>query len=322
VKDALITSLLKDKIENACNWSAELICSGQYTVLWEIILFFFSRHICLGNPKIPIYIKKRYDLFRNIITKDTLEDEVDLRNNETIRELFAEIVCILTFSKKKNCIEYVKIDREEEFDMTKNKHLLKAPTLEYAMRVMIEDDPKELSIAINELVYSLSIKNIKMSCYWVEWIIEFDAICRSRKEPCYCAKRLQLHVENKHKKDIIWLVWDSILHESKNHVLFVKETNLALFDLFCIRYTKSCCTTRRYIIYYAISILIEPFDLNLPIIEEKRSIHFIKNKIHEVYKQIKKNRQTNNNNDTEEYDTIENECVVDSSAEEQDSTPL
>jgi hypothetical protein len=68
--------------------------------------------------------------------------------------------------------------------------------------------------------------------------------------------------------------------------------------------------------------LIEPFDLNLPIIEEKRSIHFIKNKIHEVYKQIKKNRQTNNNNDTEEYDTIENECVVDSSAEEQDSTPL
>ena len=46
-----------------------------------------------------------------------------------------------------------------------------------------EEDPNTFFIAINEFYYSVS-KNkadITSACYWIEWILKFDGICRTKK---------------------------------------------------------------------------------------------------------------------------------------------
>jgi hypothetical protein len=289
VKKALIDSMLREKIEHACNWSAEFICSGHYSELWDILLLFLSKHICLANPKLPLYLKNRYSIFRELITSGLFLTELELRNDDRVRKLFTEIICVFTLSKKKNGIEHIKMDREEEFDMTKNKHRFKAPSLEYAQTVLTPEDPKELSIAINELVYSLSVQDTKLSCYWVDWMVEFDSICRSRKEPCYGRKFGDLPIENKYRRDIVWLIWESIVYQSKKMSIFVEKTVQALHDLFCIQYTSSCSNKRRHLIYYAISLITETVNASVNIIDDPNCIEFYKNKINEVYKNIKKN---------------------------------
>jgi hypothetical protein len=214
VRAAFIENLLKGKLEPAIHWGAELICAGHYADLWENILYYMSKHLHLGNPRIPIYLEMRYNAFRAIMSEGHFTSELALRNNPTIRRLFAEVIGTLCLSSKKHSFESLKINREEEFDMTQMPERLKAPTIYYAEPVFHKEDPKELFIAMNEFAYHISKDSANMvsASYWIEWAVEFELLCKKRKEVCKCLRRADIPVETKFQRDIIWLVWDILQH--------------------------------------------------------------------------------------------------------------
>lgn len=297
VRNQLIENMSKGKIEPACYWSAELICAGHFMELWETILHYCGKHIHLGNPKIVSYLELRFQVFRNIIQQGHHLNELQLRNNPNIRKLFAEIIAVLTYSNRKHSFESIKINRVEEFDMTQMTERLKAPSMKYAEPIFKKEDPKELFIAINEFAFHLSKErqNMLNACYWVEWVIEFDLICRKRKQSCLCEKRTKLSVENKFQRDIIWLVWDSLLYytDELNNPFITKLMN-SIMTLFCIKYTSGSCKKRRYLLYFAVALLTEHVPIDIELIIKKELIQNIVEKIDEVYKQIKKNEHSPN----------------------------
>jgi len=293
VRNQLIQNIIKGKIEPACYWAAELICAGHFMDLWESILHYAGKHIHLGNPKIIPYLEMRFEVFRNIIHQGHHLNELQLRNNTTIRRLFAEVIATLTYSNRKHSFEAIKINRVEEFDMTQMTERLKADSMTYAESIFKKEDPKELFIAINEFCFHLSRRNTVNACYWVEWIIEFDLICRKRKESCLCEKRLANPVENKYKRDIIWLIWDSLFENcEKMGDAFITKLMSSLMTLFCIKYTTGACKKRRYLLYFAVALLTEPVPTNIELITKKELIMNTVEKIGEIYKQIKKNEHS------------------------------
>jgi hypothetical protein len=294
VKAQLIECLRNGKIEPACYWCAELICAGHYMDVWETIIYFMSKYIYLGNPKLVIYLDRRFQTFRNIVQQGFFLDEIQLRNHQNIRKLFAEIVCILSLSNKKPSFETIKINKIEEFDVTKMTDRLKAPSIKYIEDIFNPKDPKEIFIPINEFAYNISqeCKNLHSACYWIEWIVEFDTLVRKRKEPCYCEKRKNYDVENKFKCDIIWILWDVLLYyckEMKNE--FIESIMNSLLSLFCIKYTNACSKKRKYILYFAVMILTEQVATNIELIHDKQILKNTTEKINNLYKQIKKNEQ-------------------------------
>lgn len=291
VKSELIKCLDSSKIEPACYWVAELVCAGHFSDIWESIILFISKHIHLGNPKLPIYISMRIQTFKNIISNGYIGNELSLRNNKKIRQLFSEIVCVLCYSRKKHSIESVKIQKKEEFNITHMSSRLKAPKIDYVNDIFKPDDPKELFIAMNEFSYHISkeSKNSVSACYWLEWILEYETLCKQKKELCLGETRQFAPIQDKFKNDIIWIIWDIILHESSNKNTLVKKIINSLLEIFSIKYTFGVKKRRKYLIYFAISLLTDPVDLNVEIIKNKDEVDKVVHKIGIVYKDVKKN---------------------------------
>jgi hypothetical protein len=233
----------------------------------------------------------RYEKFKNIISSGYGDDLLRLRNNPTIRSMFAEIICIICSSNKKHSFQGIKINKNEEYDITHMSNKLKAPSVSYAQTFYRKDDPKELFIAINEFAYHISpdSNNGLQACFWLEWIMEFQSICMKKKEKCLCERRSNIPVDEKFQMDPIWLLWEVIINNSKNiDNIKIKILN-SILKLYCLKYTPSVKKKRRYLIYYAISILTEKYDTKIEIIKDKELVETVVKKINSVYKQIKKN---------------------------------
>ncbi len=293
VKKEIIKNLYNAKIEPACYWSAEMICAGHYPDLWDTIISFYTKHIHIGNPKLITYLELRINNFKDIVSNGYRDQELRLRNNEKMRKLFCEVMCVLCEARKKHCYAEVKV-KKEDFDLTQMTERFKAPNVRYAEEIFLKEDPKELFIAANELAYNLTDegKNSVSACYWMEWIIEFETICKQKKEKCKCERREFAKVESKCQMDIVWIIWDIFLSEAAKRNDLVQRMITSALNIFCLRYRSGCYKKRRLLMYFVIEVFTEPYSLKEEIVRDKNKIITITQNINKIYKQIKKNEHS------------------------------
>jgi hypothetical protein len=292
VKNELIKNLYNAKIEPACYWCAEMICAGHYGDLWDTIIGFYTKHIHIGNPKLITYLELRMNNFKEIVFNGYRDQELRLRNNEKMRRLFCEVMCVLCEAKKKHCYSEVKV-KKEDFDLTQMTERFKAPNVKYAESIFQKDDPKELFIAANEFAYNITDegKNSVSACYWMEWIIEFEGICKQKREKIKCERRTFAKVEPKCQMDIVWLIWDIFLIEAQKRNTLVQRIVNSALNIFCLKYRSGCHKKRRLLMYFVIEMFTEPYTLE-DIVKDKNKIMVIMANINKIYKQIKKNEHS------------------------------
>lgn len=293
VKKELIKNLYNAKIEPACFWSAEMICAGHYADLWDSIIGFYTKHIHIGNPKLITYLDLRINNFKEIVSNGYRDQELRLRNNEKMRKLFCEVMCVLCEAKKKHCFSDVKV-KKEDFDLTQMTERFKAPNINYAEDIFMKEDPKELFIAVNEFAYNITDegKNSVSACYWMEWIIEFETICKQKKDKFRCERRVFANVDPKCQMDIVWIIWDTFLTEAKKRSTLIQRIVNSALNIFCLRYRPGCHKKRRLLMYFVIEVFTEPFSTDEEIVKDKNKIQEITKNINKIYKQIKKNEHS------------------------------
>ena len=298
-KNEFINALYNSKIENANYWCAEFICAGHFLDIWENILLYTFKYIHYGNPKLTNYLVLRYNNFISILNNGYSSNIIKLRNNDKIRKLFCEIICILCYSNKKPIFNEVKLKKDEEFSLLNLSEKFKANNMSYLKDFIKEDDSKELIIPINEFIFSIESKNIIDSCYWYEWLIEYENQCIKNK------KKIKIDIRNfaitGNSNQVIWIIWEILFYYADPETTpFKDKSNVKkklisdLFSLFTIKYNNTCKRKRKHIIYYSIYLLIEKIDFNVNIINQKEKIIAITEKINIIYKDIKKNEVSPN----------------------------
>ena len=290
VKKELFSCLKNSQLESSFYWSCEFICAGQFNELWECIILFYSKHIHLANPKLCIYLNLKLNKFKEIYRNGYIQYELAMRNDFKIRQLFAEIIYLLVESKKKPTFGEIKI-KKEDFQLTNVSSKLKASHLHYAEFAFKEGDPKEIYMVLNEFVYHLKEeKNNLLAFYWLEWIIEYDSLCKYKMERRLYSK------ENKNQMNIIWIVWDILIFLSKEKNALIEKIMSSLLDIFLLKYTSSCNKKRKYLLYMGIELLIENISFQEEIIKDKEKMYKYIENIHYIYKEIKKNERNPNMN--------------------------
>lgn len=296
VKKQLLQNILDSKIEQSCYWCAELICSGQFWDIWEIILECCMKYIHIGLPKLPIYIQKCYDTFRNFILQNDENDEISLRNQQNVRDLFTECMVVLCKAKKKLAMTTRKIEDDEDYNKLMYGNKLLATSKDYLKGVFKKADPNELVIPMNELCYHLSYesKNSYHAIYWIEWFIRYEQRCIKEKKMFMCGER-SICYDDKSKYDIVWILFSIFFNEIEKRkeknietIKFIEKVIDSIYFLFCLRYQKSVIRKRRYLLYFCVFLLCDKLDYTENLIEDKELLDRVKMRGNLVYAEIKK----------------------------------
>jgi hypothetical protein len=65
-----------------------------------------------------------------------------------------------------------------------------------------------------------------------------------------------------------------------------------LLNIFCLKYTTSNCKKRRYILYFAVSLLVENVKSDIALSDDKDVLQNVVNKTNIVYQQLKHNEES------------------------------
>lgn len=299
VKIAFITQLKNENINASLFWCFELLCSGNIFVIWDIFIIFIGQYTSIANPKLIVYISLKAKEFDNLYKNGYINNELLLRNNKICRELFAEIIYILTLSTKKPSLEKIKIIKNTDFILENISSKFKAPNTKYIQDIFKEDDPLEIYIPLNELAYSLNIENLERnlwnSLYWIEWILQYEKIAKDKNIKLLAQYRNIIGVHENFKKDYIWILWDIILYNAKNNTLQYKAL-YSLLELYTYKYKPGFKQKRKCILYTAIEFIINVNNINFkePIIKDKQLLNNKNEAIYRIFKNIKSNEQSPN----------------------------
>jgi hypothetical protein len=300
VKKELLNSLLYSRLEPSYYWCVELICAAHFMDIWEIFILFYSKYIHLGNPRLVIYLNRSMDVYYQIYNAGYKDNKLAMRNNWKIRKLFFEIVYILCNAKQKHSYTKIKVNKED-MNMFVLKEKCKADDISYIENIMTTEDSKELIISLNEFAYGISeqYKNTIHACYWLEWIFEFQNVCKKKKQPIHIGKRKFVlnHIEEKYQRDIVWIIWEIFFQEIKRFTLPIMPEALdSLFRIYCLDYTSCCQDKKKYLLYFAISLFCDKISWEEELIskEHREMMYSIQEKSDLIFKQLKKNELSTN----------------------------
>ena len=276
----LETCIYYQKKEEAFYWAGELICSGHILELWNLFLYIMCKYIHINNPRLPLYIDKKFTEFKEI--SNQFQNDLDARNQEEVRTLLFSITLLLCESKRDMILEDLHFTFKFENIFTN----LKAPNVDYIKPYFKEGDPKEIYIPLNECAYHLiETKNRMDIFYWIDWMIQYDEQCIKNKKPLQCVSREFIPVKS---NNIIWILFELFLSFQDPDILY--KIIQSLMKLFSIKYTPSTNKKRKHILNLCVLLIIhDAVDFKTKIIENTSVFIPIQENINMIFEQIKKN---------------------------------
>ena len=252
----------------ACYWSLELMCSGLVHSMWQTFFESTARNINRSAPNAFLYLIRMYEKFAPFEAKYPILQMTDIRNNDEVRVLICETIAGITMCRKNKLPPLPKIKPDHDFDQKTVQENLKSPSSSYVSDILKKEDPFEVYIALNELVYCLrpETRDFSRSIYWIAWILKHSKEYKRRtKLDLDYASRSNPYVDDKYSKSVIWILWD-IVHNAatKSNQSFTLTPYIdALYKMHCLRWAPGLLKQRIVFLTTACMFICESTSLDI-----------------------------------------------------------
>lgn len=264
----------------SCYWALELLCSGLTHSIWDSFFEAAARHINRGAPNTFLYLTRMYERFSTYEGQYSILQMTDIRNNHDARTLICEVAATLALCRKNKLPVIPKIKPEHDFNHLTIQENLKSPSANYGRHISKQNDPLELYIPLNELVYSLrpETRDITKCIYWVSWMLKYASHYKKQtKTDLACSVRGNDYIETKFFRHVIWLIWDAVLDASRSspQAGLLKDYIEALYKIHCLRWVPSLLKARLPFLVVSIQYICESttLDIHYPVPQNVSTIH-------------------------------------------------
>lgn len=264
-------SINDQKLEDSCNWMIELHISGSLDSIWKSIFNLISKNINIENPYLPSWILLKFIKYNKLINNFKKGFEYESRNNQEMRNLFADIITILVYSNKNKRLDNLPKIKDNDFTKDNISYKLISKNSNIIDNIISSNDDKDIVLAINEIANILKIDILKCEdlIYWYIWLLKFEKIKKKNNILFTCKKRNIEGVNSKFFNDWNWLIWKIIFQECKlkfNDKL-TNEIN-ALFRIYKWKFSNSTKISKQYIIFHAFLLLKSDINWKIPLIHK------------------------------------------------------
>ena len=292
VQSAFKKSLTDSRLEEACHWGIELLCSGYIHKIYNCLFNIFTKNVYTNNPLLAEKLLIRFEFFVNIknlftINAKKVNDKeilLKLRNVQAIRNHIVELIVILVNSNKGKSVNLPTIKTVSVTDkMTARDESSIQPFIKYG-------DSKELQLAGNEFITALKRNDSPRALFWLSWISTIEKLTVKKTSQEYKQGfRKIANVVDKFHYDYIWLFWEIILSQVRTRDIPVKNAVISLYRLYIFEYSHAKKAKKMPLISCAIKYLTEIYSVNTPVINNESSLVQACGRVNSLFNEVKKN---------------------------------
>ena len=270
VLSALLKSIDTGKVEDACFWTVECICSGYLLALADKLMIHASKVIHINSPNLPMFLLRRYTtLVKSLsnVPKKQKDRLIHLRNTQEVRNNLIDVVVTLTMAPKtKRYDKYPKVNLRTDFQFQTIQERMNATMQIVPSQIIKFTDPDELRIIMNEIFFNLKNTNggYERVCYWIAWLVQWEKRNKAQSQTYEIEERPIHNVLPKYCKDMIWLVWEILFEEATLRDTHIQTPIQALFQLFRQDYTSGKRNARLPYLYQSVGLLTLPANFKIP----------------------------------------------------------
>jgi len=251
-----------------CYWVLELLCSGLVHSMWGTLFECAAKHVNRAAPNVFLYLVEKYEKFSTYESQYSPISMTGIRNNQDVRTLVCETAAAIALSRKNKLPPLPKITPAHDFQPMTIQESLKAPSSQYGRSIALKDDPIEIYVPLNELVYCLrpETRDFTRAMYWTAWLLKYASQCKKEhKVEFACSHRTSIYVDSKFSSHIVWMLWEVIMQSAKAspQAGMLAPYMDALMKLHCLRWSPAVLKSRIVFLTTAIMLICESTTLDI-----------------------------------------------------------